>query len=276
MDLVIIIVNYNTKGHLQACLHSLCDARTTCSHQIVVVDNGSSDSSVELFRTEWPDVRLIELGENVGFGPANNLGIQATRSDLVLFLNSDTVVPPGAVDRLVRHLRDAPDVTAVGPRLVDADGYPELSFGPMITPWVEAWQKLRGTLLRRRVPGLAAWVARSTTRPHDSDWVSGACLLVRREDVETVGLFDERFFLYAEDVDLCASLRQLGRRVLFAPDVEIVHHGGRSGVTDLDTTHTVYRRSQLAFYEKHHPAWVPLLRLYLKAKGVLPPGLVLL
>ena len=108
------------------------------------------------------------------------------------------------------------------------------------------------------------------SQPTSPDGVSGACLLVRRADAEQAGLFDERFFLYVEDVDFCASIRKLGRRILFTPTVEVVHHGGRSGMTARSATYAWYRRSQLAFYQKHHPNWAPWLRLYLAVRGALP------
>jgi GT2 family glycosyltransferase len=99
------------------------------------------------------------------------------------------------------------------------------------------------------------------------DWVSGACLLIRRRDLMAVGMLDERFFMYTEDVDLCASVRARGRQVLFEPDAEIVHLRGRSVATARSATRAAYRRSQLAFYEKHHPRWAPVLRRYLKLRG---------
>lgn len=269
-DLAIIIVSYNTRTELAACLQSLFDHPPACSTTTVVVDNGSTDGSVELVRARWPNVQLLPFDQNVGYGAANNRAVEATESELILFLNSDTVVPAGAVDRLMACLRDAPDVAVVGPRLVDAAGHPELSFGSMITPWNEAWQKAKGWVLTRGVPVLGPLVARTLSRPSEPDWVSGACLLVRRADAHAAGLFDERFFLYVEDVDFCASIRRLGRRVLFAPSVQVIHHGGRSGASQVSRTRALYRRSQLAFYQKHHPGWVPLLRLYLAAKGALP------
>ena len=103
-----------------------------------------------------------------------------------------------------------------------------------------------------------------TRREQWPDWVSGACLLVRRRDAEAVGLLDERFFMYTEDVDFCAAIRARGGRVLFSPRVEIVHARGRSAASAPAATHAAYRRSQLAFYEKHHPGLAPLLRLYVR------------
>ena len=109
-----------------------------------------------------------------------------------------------------------------------------------------------------------------TNREDWPDWVSGACLLVRRADADAVGLFDERYFMYMEDVDFCAAVRARGRRVLFTPEVEIVHLRGRSVASAPAATEAFYRGSQLAFYQKHHPGWAPVLRLYLRLRGKLP------
>ena len=273
-ELVIIIVSYNTRDCLDACLRSLHAPRPCCCHTIVVVDNGSADGSVGRVRAAWPAVRVIDADRNLGYAAANNIAMRATASELLLLLNSDTLVPPGAVDRLVEQLRADADVAAVGPRLTDADGNVELSCGPPVTPWGEAWRKLQGALLARRVPGLSAWIAGAASRARYADWLSGACLLVRRADARAAGLLDERFFLYFEDVDFCLALRRRGRRIRFVPEVTVVHHRGRSGAGEPAGTRAAYRRSQLAFYRKHHPAWVPLLRLYLRARRALPSSLL--
>ena len=269
--LSIVIVSYNAGADLRRCLRSLADAPPRVTHEVVVVDNKSRDDSAAMIRTEWPTVRLIEPGANLGFARANNIGIQATRSDLVLLLNSDTVVPPGAIDRLVGRLTAHPDAAVAGPRLVDAHGVAELSFGPMISPFAELRQKIVMSLHAARVAPVSSWVERATRRERWVDWVSGACLLVRREAAERAGLLDERYFLYTEDVDFCAAIRRQGGRVLFTPAAEIVHLRGRSRATAPASANAAYRRSHLAFYEKHHPRWAPLLRAYLRLKGALPP-----
>ena len=257
MTLSIIIVSFNAREDLVRCVESLHAAPPAAPHEILVVDNASSDGSVDAMR-RWPDVTVIETGANLGFARANNVGIRASRGANILLLNSDTVVPPGAIDRLLGELDRDADVAVVGPRLVDGSGRAELSFGRMIGPLNELRQKrlLRGgaveTLTRRR---------------HNPDWVSGACLLVRRADAEAVGGLDERYFMYTEDVDFCAAIRARGRKILFAPDVQVVHLRGRSAAAAPAATQAHYRRSQLAFYEKHHPAWAPLLRLYLRLRG---------
>jgi GT2 family glycosyltransferase len=128
-------------------------------------------------------------------------------------------------------------------------------------------QKAVGALYDSGVGPVVSWVERITRTEHDVDWVSGACLMVRRADAEAVGLIDERYFMYAEDVDFCAAIRGRGRTVLFTPEAEVIHLRGQSASTAPASTHAAYRRSQLAFYEKHHPRWVPILRAYLALRG---------
>jgi GT2 family glycosyltransferase len=132
----------------------------------------------------------------------------------------------------------------------------------MIGPLNEFRQRRLMRGLARNDPTVRSQVEALTHQPHSPDWVSAACLLVRREDAEAVGLLDERYVMYTEDVDFCAALRARGRRVLFTPAVEIVHLRGRSAATAPAATRAAYRRSHVAFYQKHHPAWAPLLRLY--------------
>jgi N-acetylglucosaminyl-diphospho-decaprenol L-rhamnosyltransferase len=267
--LSIIIVTYNSTADVDACLGSLVQHPPSTDHEIVVVDNASTDGTAATVRARWHGVRVIDSAVNVGFARANNVGIRQTLGSLILLLNPDTSAPAGALDTLVSALDARPDVAVTGPRLVDAQGRAELSFGRMLSPFAELRQKFLVEGSRRPGP-IAAYVESITRKPQEVDWVSGACLLVRRADVEAVGLMDERFFLYAEDVDLCASIRARGRRVLFCPAAEIVHLRGRSRATASAPTEHAYRRSQLAFYQKHHPEWVPWLRWYLKVRGRLP------
>ncbi len=266
----VIIVTYNSRNHIDACLASLVEHPPAIDHEIVVVDNASTDETAAAIRARWTTVRVIDAGANVGFARANNLGMKRTSGGLILLLNPDTIVPAGAIDTLLAALDARPDAAIAGPRLVNGDGRAELSFGGMISPLAELRQK---TLVRgndRGVGAITAYVDRLTRRRRDVDWVSGACMLVRRADAEAVGLMDERYFLYAEDVDFCAAVRARGRRVLFAPDAEVIHLRGQSRATASAATEQAYRRSQIAFYEKHHPRWAWALRLYLKVRGQLP------
>jgi N-acetylglucosaminyl-diphospho-decaprenol L-rhamnosyltransferase len=264
--LTIVIVSYNAEADLARCLDSLLAAPPAIDHAIVVVDNASADGSRDVVAAR-PAIRLMALPRNVGFAAANNAAIRATDGELILLLNGDTIVPRGAVDTLVAALRGSPESAAAGPRLVDGEGRPELSFGDMVSPLAEWRQKrLLAAAARGTASALAAIDARTRVGRHP-DWVSGACLLVRRADAEAVGLLDERYFMYLEDVDFCAALRARGRRILFIPDVVITHLRGRSRQGAPAATTRAYRDSHRAFYAKHHPRWAPLLDAYLRLKG---------
>jgi len=268
-ELSIVIVSYNARTDLERCLASLNRPPPSVSNDIIVVDNDSSDGSAQAAE-RFPRVKVVNAGSNLGFAAGCNLGFQASTSEMVLLLNPDTVVTPGAVDGLVRQFWSHSDVAVVGPRIVDGEGRPELSFGEMVSPLAEWRQKKLVKGLERRNRGVLKRVEEMTRQEQSPDWVSGACLLVKRADAEAVGLLDERYFMYLEDVDFCAAIRARGRRILFVPTVEVTHLRGRSAATASDATHAAYRRSQLAFYQKHHPTIAPLLRLYLSLRNQLP------
>jgi GT2 family glycosyltransferase len=263
----IVIVSRDVRDDLGRCLDSLAAAPATRPTAVVVVDNASRDGTAEYVRGAHPRVAVIDAGGNLGFARATNLGIRATRGDLVLLLNPDTVVEPGALDRLIAALEADPNAAAAGPRLVDGEGRPELSFGPPISPWGEFRQR---RVVRAQARG-EAWalrhVERVTRDPGPRAWVSGACLLAWRRDLDAVGLLDERYFLYTEDADLCAALRARGRRVIFVPDATVRHLRGRSAAAAPAVAERRRRESQLAFYRKHHPAWAPLLAWWLRRRG---------
>jgi GT2 family glycosyltransferase len=261
----VVIVTYTTREDVLACLASIDAPRPAALGEIWLIDNASTDGTSSAVRRAWPDVRVVDLGTNAGFAAANNAGLRRSSATHVLLLNPDTRVGPGAIDTLLDRLASTGSVAA-GPRLVDGEGRPEVSFGPMLTPAGELAQKLRVAAARRRDPVSTRYVGRLLAREREVDWVSGACLLVVRERAIEAGLLDERYFMYEEDVDFCAALRARGGRILFTPRAEIVHLRGRSiGAAPLRHAH--YDRSHLAFYEKHAPAWAPILRLWLRVRG---------
>lgn len=262
-----VIVSYNVRDDLDACLASLSCARAdTYSLRITIVDNGSSDGTLDMLRARWPFVKVIAADENLGFGRANNLGAARTAGDYILLLNPDTLVPPDAIGTLLKALAAEPSAAAAGPKLLDRDLRPELSFGWPVSLAGE-WRQRR--LMRAYSRG-ESWASTRvddwTRRPGPRDWLSAACLLVRREDFEAAGGFDERFFMYYEDVDLCVRLRQRGRLVLFEPGATVRHMRGRSGRHNPSLARR-RRESQLAYYAKHHPLSVPLLRGYQRLCG---------
>lgn len=267
MDLSVAIVNYNAEEELAACLGSLFANGGQSAIEVVVADNASSDRSREMLARRFPQVRLIRSDENLGFARASNLCWQAARSSLVLFLNSDTLVPKGAIDRLVAIARARPDVGVVGPKLLHPDGSIEMSFGKMLGFTTEFLQKCRNAGYARGRGPLRRAVLNAYSREREVDWVSGACLLTRRDLLETVCGFDENFFMYSEDVDLCARIRSAGAKVLFTPEVEVVHLLGRSAAKNHERVLIETHRSRLYFYRKHYGgAHVLLLKLYLTLK----------
>jgi GT2 family glycosyltransferase len=259
-------VSHNTADDLERCLAALREAPAAGLARITVVDNASTDGSADLVAMRWPAVTLIRLDTNIGFGAANNVALRRDGPELVLLLNSDTVATGGAIDQLVGRLL-ATGAVAAGPRLVDREGRPEVSFGRMLTPLTELAQLVRGRLAASRSRLAQRYVERHVGREREVDWVSGACLLVRRAAALEAGLFDERYFMYEEDVDFCAALRARGGRILFTPAAEIVHARGRSVARAAAGASALYDRSHVAFYAKHRPGWVPLLRAWLALRG---------
>jgi hypothetical protein len=265
-DVDVVIVSFNTREDLVACLASLHAHRPARLNDVIVVDNASTDGSVQAVRAQFRNVEMIALDRNVGFGAANNVALRKPGAPLVLLLNSDTLVPAGAIDRLASRL-DATGAVAAGPRLIDGRGRPEISFGPMLSPLAELRQKTWQWLASADTDFARRAVATHLGRERHVDWVTGACLLLRRDAAQAAGLFDERYFMYEEDVDLCAALRAQGGRVLFTPRAEVVHRRGQSVGRAGSPAAAHYDRSHLAFYLKHCPRWAPWLRHWLRLRG---------
>ena len=265
-SLAIIIVTYNSADEIAPCLDSLVGHTGPFPTTITVVDNASSDGTAALVRARWPSVQVIVSPGNVGFSRANNLGIRATTSDYVLLMNPDTVAPPGAIQTLVRGLAAHPDAAVAGARLLSERGFPELSWGDAIGPWNELKRKVLSGLYHRKVRRIVRRIDRLSRQAREVAWVSGACLVIRRPDLEAVGLLDERYFMYTEDVDLCLAVAKRGRTVLYVAAAEVLHHRGRSAARN-PATERMYRKSQVAYYDKHLPRWAGLLRAYLKLTG---------
>jgi N-acetylglucosaminyl-diphospho-decaprenol L-rhamnosyltransferase len=250
--LAVVIINYNTRDHLRRCLDSLGDAGRA---ELVVVDDGSSDGSVAMVREEYPHVRCVANGATAsGYGAAANRGVGASQAPYVLLLNSDTILPPGAIATLSCYLDRHPRVGIAGPRLANPDGSLQVSTFPYPEPM---HMLIRETSLLHLV-GLLPVVRDYylLTWPHDGErnvpWVLGAALLIRREAFEAVGGFDAGFYMYSEEVDLCYRVARAGWQVRFTPEATIVHVGGASvNQMRAEMTAQLYR-SRLRFYRQHY------------------------
>ncbi len=262
-----IFVSWNTRDELLCALASL--TATCLPLEVFVVDNGSSDGSVAAVRAKHPDVSVIENGENLGFGRACNQGIRAATAPYVLLLNSDAELRHGALEAMVAILDAHAEVAVVGPRTRFADGAIQVSWGRFPGLLAE-WQQRRLVLgVEARLPGALTHAEQIASREHEPDWVSGSCWLARREALLAVGLFDEGFFLYEEDIDLCLRLRQTGWRIVFTPRAEVVHQQGVSKARSSGRALAEYHRSHLRYYRKHSkPLSVAALWLAQRLRGI--------
>jgi N-acetylglucosaminyl-diphospho-decaprenol L-rhamnosyltransferase len=267
VGLAVAIVSYNARDELEACLTSVFASSGVPGLEVVVVDNASTDGSAAMVQERFPAVIVVASDDNLGFARACNLAWRLAENNLVVFLNSDTVVPVDALAKLGAMLSDDANIAVVGPLLRNADGSVQMSFGRTMSLSAEFRQKLLDAGYRNGHGPLRRYVERLHAHQSDVDWVSGACLVTRREVLEAIGGFDEAFFLYSEDVDLCARVRARGGRVVFTPDVEIVHHRGGSTSKEPDTVYVASQRSRLHFYKKHYgQPRLGLLKMYMTTK----------
>ena len=256
--------SYNQRERLLAGLASAQAAGPNL--RLIVVDNASADGSAAAAREAFPGADVLALDENVGFAAAVNRGAELGSAPHILLLNNDARLTPTALATLTRALGDAGAV-AVGPRLLGAGGAVELSLDRTLSPWNEARFKILEFFYRSGRGPAAGRVQRQMARSRVVRSLSGACILLDRAAFEEVGGFDERFVLYAEDVDLCLRLRRQGGKLLYAAGAVVEHDRGASSVKDRGAAALHYRRSQLAFYQKHRSVLANrALRFYLAVR----------
>jgi hypothetical protein len=249
----VVVVSYEARETLLASLAALRE-HAGLPVELVVVDNASRDGSAEAVRERHPEALVIANAENAGFGRACNQGWRASRAPLVLFLNPDAEVAPGAVAALAALLEQRSEVGAAGPRTRSADGTIQVSTGPDLGWFAEGRQRRLVRAVARRDPRALAEAELRHSIEHEPDWVSGSCLIARRSALEAVAGFDDRFFLYEEDADLCRRLRAAGWRVVFTPSAEVRHQLGRSMAKTPARARLEYHRSHLLYYRKHNGA----------------------
>jgi GT2 family glycosyltransferase len=259
----VIIVSFNQFEPLRAAIASVVDNPPPFPTEVIVVDNHSDADVQEYLNDFFHDVRVIRNPANRGFGWANNQGAQAARGEFLLFLNSDAELLDDALARMVRLMEAEATVGIIGPKLLNGNGSFQLSFGRRISLASELYQKCLAPTLEN----LRQVFSRPTAPARDVGWVSGACLLTRRELFLAEPVFDTAMFLYFEDHDLCLRVRAMGKRVTFLPTARVRHHGGRSMKAVPAMTEVEYRRSQLYLYRKYLAPWqLRVLRRYLQRK----------
>lgn len=291
--LSVIILSFNTRDYILKCLRSIEEQNLSIQDgklEVIVSDNGSTDGSVEEIRSRFSWAKLLENKKNIGFAAGNNRAIKKAKGNLILLLNSDTVVLPDSFEKLVNFMEKQQDAGAVTGKLVLPDGAVDLAcHRGFPTPWTAFTYFLKLEQLFPNIPLFSgyhlAWKDFETV--HEVDAISGACFLVRREVIEEVGLLDERYFMYAEDLDWCMRIKEAGWKIYYNPEASVVHFKKRSGRSKDEgkqlsqTTHRIRARTTTyfydtmkLFYDKHYkekyPQWVRtmvLLGIWLLGKA---------
>jgi len=260
-DISVVILNYNTKELTRMCLQTLfASTLGTYTMEVIVCDNGSSDGSAAIIRNEFPAVTFIDNKTNVGFAAGNNPGIRAAKGRYILLLNSDTEVPKGTVAAMIRFMDDHADAGAATCKLVLPDGRmdPACHRG-FPTPWVALTYltKLEKLFPKTRSFGEYHQGYKDLSAVHEVDCIVGAFFMVRRAVIDDVGLLDEDYFMYGEDIDWCYRIRKKGWKIYFNPDVTTLHKKKQSGRSNTlkkrrVTTEIYFHRYNWLFYKKNY------------------------
>jgi len=268
VDVTVILVSYNTENLLAECFGALQAASTGLQLQTIIIDNASRDPSVSMIQSRFPDARLIINPTNVGFGRANNQALPFVQGRYVLLLNTDAFVSLDTLQKSISYMNEHSGCGILGVKLTGRDGELQPSCRYFPTPLNLFLQR---TGLNRFFSSVQ--LVDDMNREHDTarecDWLPGCYLLIRREVIEQIGLFDSRYFLYSEEVDLCFRAKKSGWEVHFLPDTSVIHLGGESARSDGDITdvgsqiETFKIESELLFFRKNHGAAALLLHMLL-------------
>lgn len=253
----VVIVSWNAKAFLAQCLASLTERACAYPMEVIVVDNASSDGSAEMVEREFPQVRLIRSESNLGFARGNNRGIRESRGQYICLINSDVEVRPDCITRLVNYCEAHPEVGMVGPRIMGGDGKLQRSCRGFPTVWNMFCRALALDAIFPRCRWFGGYLLpywdHNAERPVDI--LSGCFWTVRRTALESVGLLDESFFMYGEDMDWCKRFWAKGWPLVFVPDAEAVHYGGASSAGAPVRFFIEKQRADLQYWRKHH-SWV--------------------
>lgn len=252
----VIVLSYNTSDLTLTCLRQFAADAAAAGWQVIVVDNGSQDGTAAAVAQALPQIEVVRSEYNRGFAGGNNLGLARAQGEAIILMNSDVLAPFSVLAMLPTFLQQHPEVGALSPQLLTQEGAPQaFAFGSDPTLSYLLTRGLRRLLGRRP---LHDW---SVAVPIEVDWISGACMCVRRAAIEQVGALDEQFFLYFEDNDWCLRMRTGGWKVMYVPTLAVVHLGGRSEPARR-IADGYYRNSLHHFYQKHY---APLANLLLTA-----------
>lgn len=261
----IILVNYNSAAIIKDCLQSLRHFNQAVPSEVIVVDNASNDGSPDIITKYFPEVTLLQETINHGFGKGNNIGAGIAKGEFILFLNPDTIATCDFLPSLLEIMEQDSQVGIVAPRLVNRDGSFQISTSPAISVQGEYIAQKRSHQYRRGKNRKK--ITQSFAHQQEVDIVVGAALLIRRKLFEQLRGFDENFFMYFEESDLCQRSQYLGWKIIYYPYVSLIHLHGESTSKVPDKMLLEYRRSQIYYYQKHRPLWErKFLQIYLLIK----------
>jgi len=261
----IILVNFNGEDVLVDCLGSLEKFVPNHNSEIIVVDNNSQDNSINIIESKFPDVKLIKLPQNLGFGAGNNAGAREAKGNFLFLLNTDTIVTSNFLPHLLELMSSNSEVGVIGPKLVFPDGKFQISFSPKISFVGEIKAKKMHKISYKE--NKLNLIEKNFQSIKVVDIVVGAAFFIRKDLFDLLGGFDERFFMYFEESDLCKRVRDKGYQVLYTPHISIIHVRGHSVKKLSGKMSLEYRRSQIYYYDKHCQLWeIFCLRTYLLFK----------
>jgi len=253
-DVSIIIASWNAKEYVIDCLDSLLESEHGYSQEIIVVDNASSDGSDEMIEKKFPQVKLIRNERNLGFAKANNIGMSASSGQYVCVMNSDVTVLNNCIKKLMNFMDQNPKVGMAGPKILNPDGTLQPSCRHFPTIWNNLCQSLGLNRLFPRSAFFSDWLMDywAHDRLGSVDALSGCFWMVRRKAIENVGMLDEDFFIYGEDIDWCRRFHISGWDVVFYPDAEAVHYGGASSGNAPIRFYLEMQKADMHYWKKHH------------------------
>lgn len=260
MDLSVVIVNWNTKEILSECLQSLTLDTSLQMAEIILVDNASSDGSPVMVKERFPHVKLICNDQNLGFAKANNIGIRLSTGRYICLVNSDVIVLKDCFNSMLAYMDEHPEIGMLGPKILN----PDRTLQPSCMGFPTLWNMFcRALALDKLFPGSKLFGGRLMNFwAHDTvssaEVLNGCFLMVRREALEQVGLLDENFFFYGEDIDWCKRFHDAGWNVMFSPSAEAIHYGGASSSSAPIRFYIEMQRADLQYWKKHHgmPSWI--------------------
>lgn len=258
----VIIVNYNGFHYSRQCIESLYQYHHSNTYEVIVVDNNSSDGTQTELPKLFPEIKFISLSENIGFGAANNIGAKNATGTNLYFLNNDTLFKSESIETLSAILSSQKSYGIVGPKLLNVDNSFQLSFGDF--PSILTEFTVKHKLTDYSIP---LQEKMNSNLPAAKDWVTGAAIMIKKEIFDAIGGFDEQYFMYFEDIDLCKTVNAKGYSILYAPSVNMIHFGGKSYKKNNEKILYEYRRSQLWYYDKHNSLIQRMfVRIYLVIK----------